>query len=248
LNARRSASLASRARTSAGLFPRATSKVNTGVSDKRTTPDAELGAVEALGAGVAEALGSDAAAALGGGVAFVASGTTAAVAVAVAGGGSLGALGALGALAAETGAGSGSGATAEAEAGACTAVGAGAETAAAAETGKAGAAEGNGLAETTGKVAAVAPPAGVCARSRFGLNNPRTRPTHRKQSPQTRADVDELTEVLTLGLESFGHRLHNCKHNCRAAQQNASARKRGSPRAECPHRHLEPVAKFWPRE
>src|SRR5450432_2851374 len=53
LNARSSASLASRARSSGDLLPRAACSVNTGVSPRRTTAAAAAGDAEALGAGAA---------------------------------------------------------------------------------------------------------------------------------------------------------------------------------------------------
>src|SRR4051812_38005660 len=60
LNARAKASLASRARSSAGLLPRGPSNVNTGASPKRTTAEAEAGIADALGAIDADALGGGA--------------------------------------------------------------------------------------------------------------------------------------------------------------------------------------------
>jgi len=186
------------------------------VSLKRTTAEAELGEADAAsGAAVAPAL-------LGGGVTD-ASGTAGAGAfseLAAGVGGSLGAgnsLGAFGTAALGMGAGSACGAGAEAGAGATTKFGASVEAAAAADAGGVGAAECTGFAEATGGVAAEALTVGVCAQRRVGLISATSMPRQRKQSPQTRADVEELIEVLTLEPESFGHRDLNCKQNCRSA-------------------------------
>jgi len=116
-----------------------------------------------------------------------------------------------------------------------------------AEGGGAGATEWTGLAETTGDGAAEALTAGVCAQRAVGHISTSSVPRHRKQSPQTRADVEELIEVLTLGPESFGHRDLNCKHNCRAMGRKVSWKGSRMPTSS-PAIALEPVAKFQARE
>jgi len=111
--------------------------------------------------------------------------------------------GAAGSGVAGSGARAGAGAGAGAGTGTGTGVGGVAEEAAGAATGRAetiAAAEGNTLAGTTCPAAAEALAAG-CACTRATLDRPTAKqsPKRRNQSPQTRADVNELTEDLTLG-------------------------------------------------
>lgn len=200
LNARVRASLASRARSSAGLLPRGPSNVNTGTSPRRTTAEAELGKADALAAGAAEALG-------GGGA-----GAEAALAGGALGGGA----GAGGRTAAGDGtgaAGSGSRSAAGGGSGAGGAAGAGAagaeeEAAGDAEVRATGAAVDRGRTETDGakgaegaEGAAEALLAVDSARAHRGPNRATAKLSAmgRNQSPHTRTDVDERADDLTLG-------------------------------------------------
>jgi hypothetical protein len=231
LNARWSASLTSRARTSGDLLPRAASNVNTGVSARRTTPEAELGKGDALSAGDAEALSAGDAEGLGGGDAGAA----------LVGEDTLGAGARAGA--ATTGAGggvaSGSGWRAESAGEACgepaSRVEAVADALAAGETDGAGAAPGGGFGGGNAEAETLA--AADCAQTGAAFESPIAKQRQRNQSPQTRADVDELTEDLTLGPSASVTGL-----------TTASTIERGHAAFACPHRPLEAVAKIRGRE
>ncbi|HKO51284.1 MAG TPA: hypothetical protein VJV79_26425 [Polyangiaceae bacterium] len=183
--------------------------MNTGESPKRTTAGTELCTTAALGAGAAEALDGGAtgtALALGGA-------PGASVGVGAAGAGGAGAT----ASGSGTGAGSGVGAASEAE-------GTGA-----AETRADDAAGGKGRPETTGaggengaggedgEDATEALPTGPSAHTRPGANSPMAKQSamRRNQSPQTRADVHELTLDLTLGLAASVTGLATASTNAR---------------------------------
>lgn len=156
------------------------------MSPKRTTAEAELGNTDALGVGGAEAI-------VGG-----AAGTVLATGSALGTGGGSG-VGAgvgtgAGAAGAAAGAGSGSGAEAGAEAEALGTAEAGAGAPAAAEgrpeTRRGGASEGEALAVADCACTRPAPSDSPMAKQS---------PMRRNRSPQTRVDVDKLTEDLTLG-------------------------------------------------
>ena len=160
--------------------------MNTGVSPKRTTADAELGGADALGAGEPEALAGGTAA------------TTLTTGGALGGGGATG--GGAGAFSGSALGGSGSGSGAEALGAAGTA----AEGAAEAEACSAPKAEAEGAALASGRpeTAGAAVPALAATDCACTLppSSPITKhsPTLRNRSPPTRADVYELTEDLTL--------------------------------------------------
>jgi hypothetical protein len=201
------------------------------VSPKRTTAEAELGEAEALGTGDAEALGGgDAGTALVTGGAL---GTGAGTGVGTGGGGGVGAAG--------SGAdwGAGSGAVADAV-GSALAV-ASALAVGGADTRADGAAGGKGRPEATGATGADALAGADCACPLAAAKSPTAKqsPMLRNRSPETRADVDERTEDLTLGFGSFGHRLGNCKHKSSTAR---AAPEQGKCALKCPHRPLEPAS------
>ena len=170
--------------------------MNTGASPKRTTAEAELGKAEALGIGSAEALGSGAAeAALAAGGALGAD--TAAGGVATGGGGATG----------SAGSGSGEGAEAiaveegEVEGGWRAEAGDAAEPGDADATKAADSVPGDRRPETSGAGAAEALADADCAKP-CACHKSKTvmqSPMRRNRSRQACADLDELTEDLTLG-------------------------------------------------
>jgi hypothetical protein len=182
------------------LLPRASSKVNTGESAKRTTAETDDTEADALAAGLSATLAGGAAeTALALGEALGSGAFGGVVSEPRAGGETAGS---------GSGSGSGSGAGAEAAAAGGAELEAGtdgeAEADADAEPDATGRgvteAEGAGRAGATAETAADALAGVACACSRAGLTIPRTATqTGRNQCPQARADVQELTEYLTLG-------------------------------------------------
>jgi hypothetical protein len=225
LKARCRASLASRARISADFVPRATTNVNTGVSAKRTTVEAELGTADALSAGVAEAPSCGATLALGAGI-------DDAVGSAIGVGAAIGVGTAIGV---GVGSGSGRGWAADADPGTGIGESAEAEAEAAAEaeaTGNCAAAAGDALPEALADASAEAVAGADCAQSCAGLSSPMANHRHRNRSPQTRVELDELSEDLTLGVRASV-----------TGFTTASTIPHEKSATECPHRPLEPVAK-----